>query len=91
VDIYRHGLPVLSPTALGAVLYIGLGASLISFALWNKAVSSIGPARSAFVYYTLPVFSGLNAYLLLGESIGWVHGLSGILIFIGIVMASRSQ
>jgi drug/metabolite transporter (DMT)-like permease len=91
VDAHYYGFPILSPTALGAVLYVGLGASLASFALWNKAVASVGPARSAFVYYTLPVFSGVNAYVLLGEPIGWVHGLSGMLIFVGILMASRSQ
>lgn len=90
-EAHHHGVPSLSKTAWGAVLYVGLGASLASFALWNKAVALIGPARSAFVYYSLPVFSGLMAFLLLKEPVGWVHGMSGILILSGIVVASRSR
>ncbi len=89
LEFLRHGLPALSPALLGAVLYIGLGASLVSFFLWNKAVTIIGPSRAGIIYYSLPAFSGLEAYLLLGEPVGWAHLASGLLILGGIVVATR--
>lgn len=86
----HHGLPNLSFALLGSVLYIGLGASLASYFLWNKAIASIGPVRCGFIYYTLPIFSGMEAFLLLGEPVGWVHAVSSLLIFSGIMLATRS-
>ncbi|MFP5213929.1 MAG: DMT family transporter [Acidobacteriota bacterium] len=89
-EVISQGMPDFSFSLLGSVLYIGLGASLVSYALWNKAVSAIGPARCGFIYYSLPVFSGIEAYFLLGEPVGLVHVASGALILTGIVWASRS-
>ncbi|MFW5730510.1 MAG: EamA family transporter, partial [Desulfonatronovibrionaceae bacterium] len=48
-----------------------------------------GPARAALIYYTLPLFSGLGAYVLLGEPVGWIHALSAVMILGGIVIATR--
>lgn len=74
---------------VGAFLYLGLGASLFSFWCWTRAVNTIGPAKSAIIYYTLPLFSGLEAVVFLGEPIRWVHLISGILILGGLVIATR--
>ena len=76
-------------TTIIAIVYLGVGPSLLSYLCWNRAVELIGPARVSFVYYSLPVFSGLEAALILHESIGWVHILSGVLILFGIIVATR--
>ena len=81
--------PRFNAGVIGAILYIGLGASLLSYFLWNRAVAVIGPSNAGAVYYSLPLFSGLEAWLLLGENIGPVHVLSGVLIVSGIFMATR--
>ncbi|EMG36549.1 DMT(drug/metabolite transporter) superfamily permease [Desulfocurvibacter africanus PCS] len=88
-EVLRSGLPPPEPHIIGAVLYIGLGASLASFFLWNKAVAAIGPSRAGIIYYSLPAFSGLEAFLLLGEPVGWAHLASGLLILGGILLATR--
>lgn len=79
----------LTMQTMGAVLYIGLGASLAAFWLWNMALERIGPANAGFIYYCLPLFAGLEASLFLGEPITWVHALSGALIIGGIFLATR--
>jgi drug/metabolite transporter (DMT)-like permease len=89
-EVHQNGIPQFSMVLLGAILYIGFGASLTSFYLWYKAIDKVGPSRASFIYYTLPVFSGLEACLLLGESVNWVHAASGLLIFCGIVLAART-
>lgn len=79
-----------SPAVVGSIAYVGVGASLISFWCWNRAVDIIGPSHAGIVYYSLPLFSGVEAVLLLGEPVGWVHVVSGILILGGIRTATRA-
>ena len=81
--------PTLTLASSGAVLYLGLFTSIISYFLWNHAVATIGPANAGMIYYTLPLFSGIEAWLLLGEPITSVHLLSGGTIVIGIFIATR--
>ena len=75
-------------TTIFSILYVGVFASLTAFILWHKAIISIGPVKSGLIYYTLPLFSGLLAHLLLNESIGMVHLLSALLIIAGICTAN---
>ncbi len=77
----------LSLPAMGAILYVGLGASLVAFLSWNKAIELIGASTAGIVYYSMPAFGGLLAFALLGEGIGLMHALSALLIVAGIVLA----
>ena len=79
----------LSPTAVGAIIYLGVGPSLLAFFCWNRAIAIIGPVRAGLVYYCLPLFSGFQAFLLLNEPVHWIHVLSGILILGGVIVATR--
>lgn len=76
---------------MGSVLYIGIGASLVSYVLWTKAMETIGPVIASLIYYSLPAFSGIEAYLFLGEPITWIHGVAFALIVTGIVMATHPR
>ena len=76
---------------MGSILYIGLGASLMSYMLWTRAVTAIGPVNSSLIYYSLPLFAGIEAYLFLGEPITWTHLTSFLLIVGGIVLATHPR
>ena len=85
-----HGGQIRSSSSLlFGVLYMGLGASLFSFWFWSKAISLIGPARAAVVYYSLPLFCAVEATLMLGEPVLQVHYISGALIVGGLLLATR--
>ncbi len=71
-----------------SILYVGIFASLTAFVLWNKAIVTIGPVKAGLVYYTLPLFSGILAFLVLGEEITIIHLLSAIFIVSGILTAN---
>ncbi len=90
LEIMQRGFPELSMDIVGSVMYIGLGASLAAFFLWTRAIEEVGPSVAGLIYYTLPLFSGLGAFLILGEPVGWVHGASGLMIFGGIFIATRN-
>ncbi len=73
-----------------ALLYVGIFSSVIAFLAWNKAISIIGPARTALIYYLIPVFSSLAAWLILDEVISFVHIFSMFLIVFGIIITNRT-
>ena len=71
-----------------AILYVGIFASLSAFVLWNKAIVTVGPSKAGMIYYTLPLFSGLLAYIFLKEDISIIHFYSVLLIVSGIFAAN---
>ncbi|MEO7310334.1 MAG: DMT family transporter [Chitinophagaceae bacterium] len=77
-----------NPHLLWILLYIGLGASVLSFLFWNKAVASLGAARTALFGYLIPVFSSIEAVWLLNETITWIHFVCGGLVIGGLVIAN---
>lgn len=81
----------MTPAVWSATLYIGLGASLAAFFLWNSAVMLIGPGTAALFQYFIPVFSGIGSFILLGQPITVSHAIGFMLIFSGVVMATRPR
>ncbi len=73
---------------VGILIYIGLGASVLSFLFWNKAVAKLGAARASLFGYLIPVFSSIEAVWLLNEKITWVHLVCGVLVIIGLIIAN---
>lgn len=72
----------------GCLVYIALFASIIAFLFWNKAIDLIGPVRSGVIYYSIPLFSSIEAALLLGESVTLSQIVGGILIIGGILFST---
>ena len=70
------------------VLYLGAGASVICFLCWNIAIGKLGAGRTALFGNLIPVFSSVEAALLLNEEFTWIHIVSMLLVFAGILMAN---
>ncbi len=84
-----HSAPVhWSSDLLLIILYLGVGASVICFLCWNIAIGKLGAGRTALFGNLIPVFSSAEAALLLGEQFTWVHLLSMLLVFAGILLAN---
>jgi drug/metabolite transporter (DMT)-like permease len=81
----------LGPGAVAAIVYVGIGSSLVAFVSWNKAIELIGASRAGIVYYTLPLFAGVLGYLFLGETVGFSHAIAAVLILSGIIMANSGR
>lgn len=77
----------INQTIFYSILYLGLFASLFSYVLWGKAIEFIGPTKSSMIYYTLPIFSGISAYIFLGEVLENIHMISMLLILAGVLTA----
>jgi drug/metabolite transporter (DMT)-like permease len=73
---------------LGVVLYLGLGTSVASFYCWNAAIARLGAARTALFGNLIPVFSSLEAVLILGETLTTNHLWGMAIICIGLLVAN---
>ncbi len=91
------GETLISPTVIwdkhlfGSIIYLGIGASVISFFCWNAAIVRIGAVRTALFGNLIPIFSTLEAVWLLGETITWLHIISGALVITGLVLANLKK
>lgn len=73
------------------VLYLGLGASVIAFLVWNLAITKLGAARTALFGNLIPLFSSLEAVWLLREEVTPFHLVSGVLIVAGLILANMKM
>lgn len=84
------GKPLLvTPASVTGALYLGIVASILCYICWTGAISRIGPSNTSLIYYTLPLFSGIEAVLIAGESPHWYHFASGALIIAGVLVATK--
>jgi drug/metabolite transporter (DMT)-like permease len=70
------------------ILYLGVGASVISYLLWNGAIGRLGSPRTALFGNLIPVFSTLQAMWILNENVTGVHIVSGLLVIVGLIIAN---
>jgi len=70
------------------IVYLGLGASVICFLIWNIAIGKLGAGRTALFGNLIPIFSSIEAVVLLNEQFTWVHIVSMIIVFTGILLAN---
>lgn len=73
---------------IGSIIYLGIGASVLSFLCWNLALQKLGTGRTVIFGNLIPVFSTLEAVWLLGEKITWVHWVSGLMVILGLIIAN---
>ena len=85
-----QGMPMhFTPLTIVGILYLGIVASILCYICWNGAIARLGPGNVALLYYTMPLFIGIEAVLLLGEPLRWFHFASGALIIVGVLVATR--
>jgi drug/metabolite transporter (DMT)-like permease len=67
------------PLAAAAILYVGVGPTMLGNLLYLYGVGTVGPVRTATLLYLSPVFSAALAVGVLGESLAWYH-LAGVAV-----------
>jgi len=80
-----------APTAatLGAIGYVAIFPSLLSFFFWNRAVELAGSATAGLFLNLIPVFASLLSIAWLGEAPQIYHALSMMALFGGLLLATR--
>ncbi len=79
----------LDATTMLAVLYVAIFPSVLAYFCWNRGVELVGANRAGQFMHLLPVFGSALAILVLGEAFRGFHAAGAVLIFAGIVLATR--
>lgn len=80
-----------SPGLIGIFIYLGLGASVIAFLCWNVAISRLGAGKTALFGNLIPVFSVVEAMLILKEKISIFHLIGGLIVIGGLILANLPE
>jgi drug/metabolite transporter (DMT)-like permease len=75
---------------IAIIFYLGAGTSVISFWCWAEAINRLGAARTALFGNLIPIFSSIEAVLLLHENFSLLHFLSLLLVTTGLLIANFS-
>ncbi|MGE0314512.1 MAG: DMT family transporter [Lautropia sp.] len=67
----------------GWVVYSGMLGTALSNVAWYWAIGRIGQGRASVFLYWLPIFGVGFSALLLGESLGWRHGVALAMVVAG--------
>lgn len=68
------------------ILYLGAGASVLSFLFWNRSIKELGAGRTSLFGNLIPIFSTMEAVAILGEKISYIHVVSFLLIVAGLAI-----
>lgn len=90
-EYQKQGGINISWSNFSVILYLGLGASVICFLLWNISISRLGAGRTALFGNLIPVFSSIGAVFLLKEKITGIHIISFTLVVAGLIIANLQQ
>jgi drug/metabolite transporter (DMT)-like permease len=88
IDLSRGHSFLVTPNLIAVFLYLGAGASVGAFLSWNVAIQKMGAARTALFATGIPIFSSIEAVIILGEEASWVLVVSLLLIVCGLVVAN---
>lgn len=86
LETNTHQTISLSWSLAGMVLYIGAGASVVAYFCWNKAIEKMGISHTALFGNLIPLFSMVEAVLLLKEEVTKWHILGAVFIVAGIII-----
>jgi drug/metabolite transporter (DMT)-like permease len=83
--------PLLTWSAVGAVLYVALFASIAAYVCWNRGVDMVGPNNAGITQHLIPAFGTLLAVVFLGEEVHLFHaiGIATILLGVWLVTSAR--
>lgn len=87
-SVPENKLLSLNMEEIEVILYLGVFNSVLAYLAWNTALNKIGNVKTGIIYYLLPIFSGIEAYYLLGEKIMVSEIYGGLLVIGGIALVS---
>ena len=78
----------MRPLNLMNLAFLGVLASAACFVMWNRACKALGVVRTTVGLYLTPIVGVMFAALFLGEKLTAMSAVGGVLIIIGVVLAT---
>jgi drug/metabolite transporter (DMT)-like permease len=67
-------------------VYIALFSTVIPFSLYFRGLRDLTPGQAGIIGTLEPVVASLAAWLILGESLGWLRAAGAALVLVGVLM-----
>ena len=83
-DVLRQDWTAIDASGWLLLAYATVFPVYLAYMLWNWAIARHGVIRTAPVSYLVPVFTGLTAWLFLGERLTGVQVLAGAVVLAGV-------
>jgi drug/metabolite transporter (DMT)-like permease len=78
-----------TPTAAGAVLWVGTVSTGLAFPAYFALIREAGPVRANLVAYVVPVVAAVSGALVLGESVAATTALGFLVVLVGFLFVER--
>jgi drug/metabolite transporter (DMT)-like permease len=85
--IVQKPLPI-TLSVVGTIAYLSIGCSFVAYLFWNQSIHLIGPSRTVIFGNLIPIFSTIEAVILLGEPFTNIHLISGLIVLVGLMIAN---
>uniref|UniRef100_UPI004055C684 DMT family transporter n=1 Tax=Alistipes sp. TaxID=1872444 RepID=UPI004055C684 len=87
----HYGSVLLEPAVLSNLLFLGIIASLVCYAVWNEVVKRIGTTASSNYLYINPLAATIAAAIVLDEAVTPTALVGAVMILAGIALARRKE
>jgi drug/metabolite transporter (DMT)-like permease len=88
-EIGTQGIGTITWGIVGGILFLGIISTAIAMFLWNYAFAELPAALASLTFFAQPVAGTLLGWFFLKESITPLFLVGGVMIAIGLVIASR--
>lgn len=90
-EIQSQGIGEITLGVIGGILFLGIISTAIAMFLWNYAFAKLPAAVASLTFFAQPVVGTILGALLLGEQITPLFMFGGVMIGIGLVVASTEK
>jgi drug/metabolite transporter (DMT)-like permease len=87
-ELKTQGMGVITPGIIGGILFLGIISTAFAMFLWNYAFAELPAAVASLTFFAQPVVGTILGAIFLNEAITPLFIFGGILIGIGLVIAS---
>ncbi|MGH0595971.1 DMT family transporter [Bacillus pretiosus] len=91
-ETFYYGLPKIETWKAGlSVIYLVIGATILAYWFWNRALETVSAAVSGLYLNALPLISIVASIVLLNESLTWRIVTGGSLVLFGVIWADKRK
>ncbi|PWH19076.1 MAG: EamA family transporter [Anaerolineae bacterium] len=85
------GIGAINWGILAGILYLGIISTALAMFLWNTAFATLPASIASLTLFAQPLVGALLGALLLGEKLSNLFYLGGVLISLGLILATRES
>ncbi|MGG0293156.1 EamA family transporter [Bacillus pacificus] len=91
-ETFYYGFPKIETWKAGlSVIYLVIGATILAYWFWNRALEIVSASVSGLYLNALPLISIIASIVLLNESLTWRIVMGGSFVLFGVIWADKRK